>query len=237
MLCSCELGGVSVTARRVTGARSSANHAATANTMTEPSAQKPGSGKAADVPSPRPMMDGAAWFFVVLALISASALVWVKGFDALLTAGEKASSLLLTVAPMILVGLFLGGLVKEITDPQRIAPILGTQSGVRGLVIATLLGAATPGGPFAAFPIVYALSLAGADIGAVIAYLTAWSVLGLHRLVIWELPLLGSDFVIARMLASLPLPIVAGLVARILVNRLPNIPIGREGSTKGNRSP
>ena len=96
-----------------------------------------------------------------------------------------------------------------------------------GLALATALGAATPGGPFAAFPIVYALALAGADVGAVVAYLTAWSVLGLHRLIIWELPLMGLDFVTARTLASLPLPLVSGLIARLLMRFIPELPIGR----------
>ncbi len=175
----------------------------------------------------RPLFDRAAWFFVLLAGASALLVAWLEGTEALTRAATQSASLLITVTPMIVVGLFLGGLVKELSDPERIAPVLGARSGWRGLVLATALGAATPGGPFAAFPIVYALALAGADIGAVVAYLTAWSVLGLHRLVIWELPLLGSDFVFARMLASLPLPIAAGLIARFLMRFVPDLPIGR----------
>lgn len=187
----------------------------------------------ADAPAPNPMMDGAAWFFVALAAASAAILTWFKGVDALMRALEKAGGLLLMVAPMILIGLFLGGLIKEISDPKRIAPVLGAKSGWKGLILATALGAATPGGPFAAFPIVYALSLAGADVGAVVTYLTAWSVLGLHRVIIWELPLLGSDFVITRFLASLPLPLLAGVFARWLIHIRPDIPIGRGGPPGG----
>ena len=66
-----------------------------------------------------------------------------------------------------------------------------------------------------------------------ITYLTAWSVLGLHRLVIWELPLLGTDFVITRFLASLPLPLVAGLFARAVIRIVPTVPIGRGGPPGG----
>lgn len=197
--------------------------------MTQPSNQDQTSAPQTRAPAPNPMMDGAAWFFVVLATVSAGLLLWLQGPDALMRALTNAANLLVMVSPMILVGVFLGGLVKEISDPRKVAPILGAQSGWKGLVLATALGAATPGGPFAAFPIVYALSLAGADVGAVIAFLTAWSVLGLHRLVIWEFPLLGTDFVLARFLASLPLPLIAGLFARALVRYLPDIPIGRDG--------
>ena len=197
--------------------------------MSHPTHQNQAPSPQTQTPAPNPMMDGAAWFFVALAIVTAGLLLWLKGSDALMRALTHAADLLLMVAPMILVGVFLGGLVKEISDPKKVAPILGAQSGWKGLILATALGAATPGGPFAAFPIVYALSLAGADVGAVITFLTAWSVLGLHRLVIWEFPLLGTDFVLTRFLASLPLPLIAGLFARELVRYLPNIPIGRDG--------
>lgn len=178
-------------------------------------------------------LDGAAWFFIFLAAASAVLVLCTRGAGVLVDAAMRSVTLLMTVMPMIVVGLLLGGLVKELSDPERIAPVLGKQSGWKGLVLATALGAATPGGPFAAFPIVYAFWLAGADIGAVVAYLTAWSVLAVHRLVVWELPLLGVDFVLVRSLASLPLPIAAGYMARLLFRLVPNMTIGRAPRTDG----
>jgi uncharacterized membrane protein YraQ (UPF0718 family) len=209
--------------RIVTAAPVSAKHGAAIMTTEQGQLQQEDS--AGD--PPHRVVDGALWFFVLLAAGSALLLVWFRGFDALYTAVLRSATLLLTVAPMIVVGLLLGGLVKELSDPKQIAPVLGANSGIKGLALATALGAATPGGPFAAFPIVYALALAGADVGAVVAYLTAWSVLGLHRVVIWELPLMGLDFVTARVLASLPLPLVSGLIARFLMRFIPELPIGR----------
>lgn len=173
------------------------------------------------VPATQHLFDNATWFFIVLSALSAAMLVLLKGVAALVTAAAHSMTLLATVAPMILLGLFLGGMVKEVSDPKRVAPVLGVNSGFKGLALATMLGAVTPGGPFAAFPIVYALLLAGADIGAVVAYLTAWSVLGLHRVVVWELPLLGPSFAVVRLASSLPLPLLAGLIARALVRGIP----------------
>lgn len=216
----------------MTDAAASAKESAAANMTTEASQPQPPPND--NEGAPRRVFDGASWFFVLLAAVSALLVLWLRGTDALARAASQSVMLLVTVTPMIVVGLFLGGLVKELSDPQRIAPILGANSGWRGLALATALGAATPGGPFAAFPIVYALALAGADIGAVVAYLTAWSVLGLHRLVIWELPLLGPDFVTARAIASLPLPVVSGLIARLLMRFIPELPIGRARVTGGD---
>lgn len=164
----------------------------------------------------RPLVDGSMLFFIALAAVSAVLVFLFRGPASLTKAMTQSLLLLATIVPLIALGIFLGGLAREMADPKRIAPILGAQSGWNGLVLATALGAVTPGGPFAAFPIVYALFLAGADVGAVIAYVTAWSVIGIHRVIIWEWPLLGAEFVIVRVLTSLPLPVIAGALARIL---------------------
>lgn len=182
-------------------------------------------------------IDGTAVFFMVLAAASLAGVWWTKGPERALAAAGAGLWLLTTIAPMIALGLYLGGLARELSDPAKVAPRLGESSGWWGLALASALGAVTPGGPFAAFPIVYALFLAGADVGAVVAYLTGWSILALHRVIIWELPLLGGEFTFLRLMASLPLPILAGALARILAQgplevRRPE-PIGR---TRGDRT-
>ncbi len=47
-----------------------------------------------------------------------------------------------------------------------------------------------------------------------VAYAIGWALLGVQRVLIWEIPLLGPDFAITRYLISLPLPILAALLAR-----------------------
>jgi len=60
-------------------------------------------------------------------------------------------------------------------------------------------------------------SASGAATSAVIAYLTGWSLLALHRLVAWEVPILGTRFALLRYGVSLALPVLAGLLARALL--------------------
>lgn len=167
------------------------------------------------------LIDRTTVIFIALAAISMTLVATMRSPEQALDALTSALMLFVAIAPMILAGLFLGGLVQAMTRPEQIAPWLGARSGLYGLTLATLLGAVTPGGPFAAFPIVVALFAAGADIGAVVAFVTGWALLALHRVVIWELPLVGADFVALRLLVSLPLPIVAGLLARWLVRKVP----------------
>jgi hypothetical protein len=58
----------------------------------------------------------------------------------------------------------------------------------------------------------------GADAGAVVTFIVSWTLIGYTRALIWELPFFGSDFVIWRIVQALPLPIIAGLLARIAVH-------------------
>jgi uncharacterized membrane protein YraQ (UPF0718 family) len=89
-------------------------------------------------------------------------------------------------------------------------------SGWKGLVIAMGLGAVTPGGPMMQFPIVASLYKTGVGVGPLISYLTAWSVLGVHRVIVWEIPFLGARVVALRLVASLAFPLFAGWLSALL---------------------
>ena len=155
---------------------------------------------------------------VVGTLTAASGLAtWaIKGGEGVAEALAVAWGLFLTLLPVLGAALLLAGFVQAGVAKETIARWLGAESGLRGLLIATLAGAATPGGPMAAFPLVFALAAGGADRGALIAYVTAWSLNGLQRILVWEIPILGPEFAALRFVASLPLPILAGLMARRL---------------------
>ena len=49
-----------------------------------------------------------------------------------------------------------------------------------------------------------------------VAFLTGWSLLSLHRLVAWEVPNLGLRFSLVRYAVSIVLPVAAGVAARLL---------------------
>ena len=64
------------------------------------------------------------------------------------------------------------------------------------------------------YPVAGAFLAAGADAGAACAFVISWTLIGYTRAIVWELPFFGLDFVVWRVLFSLPLPILAGLAAR-----------------------
>ncbi len=162
------------------------------------------------------MFDRTFWMFVGMTVIAAAACWWLKGYDALIEAFHDDLELLVYISPRILLAMIVAGFAQVLLPRDKVAHWVGEQSGWRGLVIATAAGALTPGGPIASFPFVLALYMAGADRGALVAYLTSWALLGFQRVMVWEIPLMGMDFAVMRSLANLPLPLIAGYIARLL---------------------
>jgi uncharacterized membrane protein YraQ (UPF0718 family) len=115
----------------------------------------------------------------------------------------------------------LAGMASVLVPSQTVTRWLGHEAGLRGLLIGTAAGVLTPGGPFIAFPFLAVLLKGGASIGSVSAYLTAWALLGVHRVLAFEVPILGWRFVLIRCLASLGVPVLVGALAQFLSTRLP----------------
>jgi len=118
--------------------------------------------------------------------------------------------------PRIGIGVVGSGFVAEALPNAWIAPWLGPESGLLGVAIATLGGALTPGGPVVGFSIGAAALKSGAGAPQVIAYSTAWALYAIHRLVIWEVPMMPARVVWLRALVSLPLPFLAAGLAILL---------------------
>lgn len=101
-----------------------------------------------------------------------------------------------------------------------IAAWLSDKAGFRGILTASLLGALTPGGPFLQFPIMATLLRAGAGIGPIISFITSWSLLGVNRVIIWEIPILGPKLTFARLIASLLVPVLLGSLGQTIYRQL-----------------
>lgn len=156
-------------------------------------------------------------FFIALAALSTAGVWAQQGPESLVDALRTAGWLLAGITPVIVAALFIGGYIQALMPNEQVARWLGDNSGASGYLLAIAAGVATPAGPFGAFPLVLALRGAGARFDVCVVYLTAWATLGIHRIVIWELPFLGVDFVLLRVLVSLPLPLLAGLTAAALL--------------------
>jgi uncharacterized membrane protein YraQ (UPF0718 family) len=164
-------------------------------------------------------LDPSTLLFIGLAVGSGVLLGWLRGLEAFRSALTEGLALLVMIIPVILAAMIISGYVQRLVPSALVERWLGSGSGLRGLAIATVGGALTPGGPFAAFPLVVGLYRAGASFEICVAYLTAWTVLGLNRVLVWEIPFLGMDFALLRLAVSLPLPALAWLLAKLLAGR------------------
>lgn len=153
----------------------------------------------------------------LLALGSSVAVLSTQGEDILTESTHQGAATLVAVFPKILIGIILAGFAQVLLLREQVAKWFGERSGLRGIILATAAGIVSVGGPMTSFPLLVALARAGADFGVLIAFLTAWALLGIQRIIIWELPLLGSEFTLLRFFSCLVLPIIAGLVGRHIV--------------------
>ncbi len=157
-----------------------------------------------------------AQLFWMLGLLAAlAALAWLRGGEPLVRAGFGAGvDQLSRYAALIAVSFLAAGFAQALIPREWIQDALGQDAGLRGILVASAAGVATPGGPFVSLPLAATLLGTGASMPAVVAYLSAWSLLALHRLVAWEVPILGWRFALLRYAVCLGLPILAGLLAR-----------------------
>lgn len=124
-----------------------------------------------------------------------------------------AADQLIRVLPRILMALTAAGFIARLIPGEFIGTWLGPGSGIRGIAIAALAGLFVPAGPVVSFSLAAVLAQAGAAPPQLIAFLTSWSVFAMHRVAIYEAPMLGLRFLAVRLSASIALPLVAGLLA------------------------
>jgi uncharacterized membrane protein YraQ (UPF0718 family) len=127
--------------------------------------------------------------------------------------------LLLEITPMLIFTFIIAGMVQVLVPAEIVSRWVGQESGFRGILIGTAIGSITPSGPFVSMPIAAGFMRAGASIGTVVAFMTAWSLLGIARMPL-EVGIMGWQFTLIRLASGVFLfPLVAGLLADAFFGR------------------
>ena len=166
---------------------------------------------------PRKAFDWSSASIAVAVAVSATVVYWRDGEARFFEILYSDVYLFIDVLPKVLAACLIASFVAVLMPRGVVLRWVGAESGFLGIIIATLAGTICPGGPITIFPIAAAFVAIGADVGAAIAFITSWTLLGYARILVWELPFFGGEFVIWRTLISIPLPVVAGLLARMLI--------------------
>jgi len=158
---------------------------------------------------------------IVMAVIAITLFIiaYQKGGGEHIEGLESAADLLIQIMPLLIFAFIIAGFIQVLLPTRIISRWLGTESGLRGILIGTIVGGFMPGGPMVNLPVAAGLMRAGAGIGTMVAFLTGWSLWAISRMPI-EIGLLGWKFTAVRFAVSFFLPVIAGMLANMFFSKV-----------------
>jgi len=128
---------------------------------------------------------------------------------------KSAMNMTIQILPIVILAFIVAGMVQMLVPQELLSKWIGKESGVRGILIGTLAGALAPGNPYVNLPIAAGLLRSGASVGAMVAFLTGWSLWSFARLPL-EVGIMGWKFTLIRLASTFFFPPIAGLIANRL---------------------
>lgn len=138
-----------------------------------------------------------------------------KGASLHLIGLKSAWRMTYQVLPLLIFAFIIAGMIQVLLPQNLLDRWVGAESGLRGIMIGTVAGGLTPGGPYVALPVIAGFLKSGAGVGTMVAYLTSWSLWAIARLPM-EFGILGWRFTLVRLASTFFFPPIAGLIAHKL---------------------
>lgn len=159
-----------------------------------------------------PLNKRYAFFLVTAALLIILYLVSpAQGETAALMTGKSLLEMLTIIPPIFL----LLGLLDVWVPRELLIRHMGPGSGLRGVLLAILIGSAAAGPLYGAFPVAAVLMKKGAGFKNVMIFMGAWSTTKIP-MVLFEISSLGRTFALTRLAASL----VGIFIITLVVDRM-----------------
>lgn len=152
---------------------------------------------------------------LALGLVLVALLIAVGRHDQWDALGRSVRAQALMLAPLLTISVLIAACVEVLVSPAWLQSWLGGESGARGIWLAWIAGALTPGGGPIGLPVAAALARGGASMPVLLTYVLSLSTLSLIRLPL-EWGILGGRVTLLRWLACVFVPPIAGLVALLL---------------------
>ena len=145
---------------------------------------------------------------------------YYQGNNLHITGLQISAKMIVQMMPLLLLALVIAGMSQVFAAQQEtfITKWLGPESGLRGIMLASVAGTLTPGGPVVTVPLLAGLLRSGSSIGVAVAYLTGWGAWSLARLPL-EVAILGWKFTLIRIVSVCLLPPIAGLIAQTFFSK------------------
>jgi uncharacterized membrane protein YraQ (UPF0718 family) len=139
-----------------------------------------------------------------------------KGWAGVREGFSGAWELAKTVIQIVPLALLAATFFAQLVPSEFVAGLIGRDTGLTGIAIASVAGGLVPSGPFLSFPLALSLFHTGAGSAQVVAFITGWSVYAFYRVMVWEVPTMGVQFTMLRVGVSLFLPFISGLLAAVM---------------------
>jgi uncharacterized membrane protein YraQ (UPF0718 family) len=143
---------------------------------------------------------------------------YMKGEQQHLLGMKTGLKMTIEIFPLLIFAFVVAGMVQVLLPTELISRWIGSESGIRGIMLGTLAGAIAPGGPYVSLPLAAAIFRAGAGVGTLIAFLTGWSLWAVSRLPM-EVGILGWRLTIIRLVSTSIFPPIAGFIAHVFFGR------------------
>jgi len=151
-------------------------------------------------------------FLLVIVILTLGLLAYFQsGWNQVLDGFLQGIKILWRELPLLAAAFLTAGFLQSLIKKEFITRWLGTESGIKGILLACLGGGLIPGGPYAYYPIASALLKSGAGLGVLIAFVSAKNLWSVSRLPL-EIAILGTTITIRRYLITFLIPPLMGLL-------------------------
>ncbi len=151
----------------------------------------------------------------LIAAAAVTALTFIKpeiGFEALGVSGASLLQMLLVIPPIFV----LLGLLDVWVPRETMVKYMGEGSGLKGIILAFVIGSAAAGPLYGAFPVAAIFMKKGAKFSNILIFIGAWSTTKIPML-IFEITSLGAKFALTRLLVDIPgIIIIAFALAKLM---------------------
>lgn len=153
---------------------------------------------------------------LVMALLAVILLIigYLKGEGQHIAGLKSAMKMTVDILPLLIFAFIMAGMIQTLLPQELLSKWIGEESGIRGILIGTIAGGITPGGPYVSLPLAAGFLRAGAGIGTMVAFVTAWSLWAVTRLPM-EIGVMGWKFTFIRLVCTFFFPPIAGILAQM----------------------
>ncbi|MDY6867349.1 MAG: permease [Chloroflexota bacterium] len=165
-------------------------------------------------PKGRPRMDLTTLILIIISGVLLIAM-FIKDKNLAISGIKSASATLWENLVILLVGFLLAGLIQVLIPKELIVNWLGNQAGFKAVLIGCVAGGLIPGSPYAVFPIAGGFYKAGAGLGAMVGFISAWALWSVTRFPV-EIALINPKLAMIRYAITFIVPPAAGTLALVL---------------------